>query len=191
VPFPSDRPSILVVSFRCDFMGRIDHMSECWRREASRVRHRRHQQGSFTQLGNGNDLGFRLNGFPSCPSSLSFGPSGTAHVTRSRTSASVEKRSASRASSATRGKKEHFCDRYHIANANGGATQPSNVRGALVANISGSMESDCGATAKAPRRRKGCVFFERRSSIVVPSRRCAQPVVTDGWRTVGTVGGGL
>jgi hypothetical protein len=45
------------------------------------------QQGSFTQLGNGNDLGFRLNGFPSCPSSLSFGPSGTAHVTRDRTSA--------------------------------------------------------------------------------------------------------
>ena len=34
------------------------------------------QQGSFTQLGNGNDFGFCLNGFPSCPSSVSFGPSG-------------------------------------------------------------------------------------------------------------------
>ena len=86
--------SFRFASFRCDFMGRIDHMSECWRREASRVRHQRHQQGSFTQ--HGNDLGVRLNGFLSCPSSLSFGPSGTAHVTRSRTSASVEKRSASR-----------------------------------------------------------------------------------------------
>src|SRR6516225_2339898 len=120
----------------------------------------------------GNELGFRLNGIPSCPSSLSFGPSRTAHVTRSRTSASVEERSCKQASSATRGKKEHFCDRYHIANANGGATQLSNVRGALVPNISGSMESDCGATAKAPQRGKGRVLF-RRSSILVSSRRCA------------------
>ena len=194
MPFPSDRLSILVVLPFAAILWAGSITCRVLRREASRVRHRHHSagivyEGSVTQLGNGNDLGFRLNGFPSCPSSLSFGPSGTAHVTRSRTSASVEKRSASRASSATRGKKEHFCDRYHIANANGGATQPLECSGALVPNISGSMESDCGATTKAPQRGKGSVFFERRSSILVPSRRCAQPVVTDGWRTVGTVGG--
>src|SRR5262245_43239979 len=83
-------------------------------------------------LGMGNDLGFRLNGIPSCPSSLSFGPSRTAHVTRSRTSASVEERSYKQASSATRGNKEHFCDRYHIANATAALLTPRMFGGALV-----------------------------------------------------------
>jgi len=149
------------------------------------------QQGSSTQLGNRNDFGFRLNGFPSCPSSPSFGPSGdcawACHArsnVRAELSRSVEERSRKQASSATRGKKEHFCDRYHIASATaalGGA------------ECSGGVNSEhfwidgerLWAATKAPQRGKGRAVPERRSSIRVPSLRCAQPVFTDGWRTVG------
>jgi hypothetical protein len=125
------------------------------------------QHGSFMQLGNGNDLGFRLNGFPWCPSSLSFAPSGTAHVTtRSRASASVGERSCTQASSATRGKKEHLCDRYHIANATAALATPRMFGGALVPSISGSMESDCGPLRRRHSAEKAVLF---RAPLIDPS----------------------
>ena len=158
MPFPSDRPSILVVLRFAAILWGGAITCRVLRREASRVRHHVTQHGSFTQLGNGNDLGFRLNGIPSCPSSLSFGPSRTAHVTRSRTSASVEERSCKQASSATRGKKEHFCDRYHIANATAALLTPRMFGAALVPNISGSMESDCGPLRRRHSAEKAMPF---------------------------------
>ena len=82
------------------------------------------QHGSFTQLGNGNDLGFRLNGLRRAGRHSLSDHQGTAHVIRSRTSASVEERSCKQASSATRGKKELLCDRYHIANATAALVTP-------------------------------------------------------------------
>ena len=58
VPFPSDRPSILVVLRFAAILWGGSITCRVLRREASRVRHHVTQQGSFTQLGNGNDLGF-------------------------------------------------------------------------------------------------------------------------------------
>src|SRR5262245_39996757 len=108
----------------------------------------------------GNDLGSRLNGTPSCPSSLSCGPPRTPHVTRSRTSASVEERS---------------CKQVFVI----AITSQTQRRRYSLLECSGGVSSEhfwiegkrLRATTKAPQRGKGYAFSARRSSILVPSRR--------------------
>jgi len=66
----------------------------------------------------------------------------------------AEERSCKRTSSATRGKKEHFCDRHHIASAAGALADPE---------CSGGFSSEhfwidgerLRAATKAPQRAKG------------------------------------
>jgi hypothetical protein len=110
------------------------------------------------QLGNGNDLGFCLNGFSVVPVVTLFSDHQGLRTSPHAVELPLrwETAHASRACSATRGKKEHLCNRYHIANARAALASPR-MFGGLSETFLDRWKATAGHYGGATAR-KGCAF---------------------------------